>query len=63
MNDQDPPPPQVGPRGEPSPGTSGQNTWLAIAGGCLGGIGIALAGLAIVSVVLLGLVIYTCGGH
>ena len=63
MSDPDPQPPRdVGPRGEPT-GASSSPPWMAMVGGCLGGVGVVLAGVFLIGLVLLGLVAYTCSSH
>lgn len=59
MSEREPPPPQIGPRGE-SGMTSTQKNWMTLFVGCLSGLGAVLGVLTIIVVALVGLVLFTC---
>jgi hypothetical protein len=59
MSEQDPPPPQVGPRGE-SGMTSTQKNWMTLFVGCLSGLGAVIGVVALIGLTLVGLVLFTC---
>jgi hypothetical protein len=55
----DPPPPQVGPRGEPGLSPA-QKNWATLFVGCLSGLGMVLGVVFLVGLALVGLVLFTC---
>ena len=59
MSDREPPPPQVGPRGE-SGMTSTQKNWTTLFVGCLSGLGAVVGVIALLALALVGLVLFTC---
>jgi hypothetical protein len=59
MSDREPPPPQVGPRGE-SGMTSSQKNWMTLFVGCLTGLGAVIGVVSLVAIALVGLVFFTC---
>lgn len=60
MSDREPPARQVGPRGE-SGMSSDQKNATTLFVGCLSGLGAVIAVVGLLSLVLVGLVLFTCG--
>ena len=59
MSDREPPPTQVGPRGE-SGASSARKNWTTLLVGCLSGLGAVIGVVAILALALVGLVLFTC---
>jgi hypothetical protein len=59
MSDREPPPPQVGPRGEAGL-SSTQKNWTTLLVGCLSGLGAVIGVVALLGLALVGLVLFTC---
>ncbi len=60
MSEREPPQRQVGPRGEAGM-SAAQKNWVTLLVGCFSGLGAIVAIVGFLGLVLVGLVIFTCG--